>query len=105
VSGDWVNVQPLDSFRQRVYIAPLGLWLTLDAGTFERIAINTKSNIVRVTLARADRFTPNARLRLRQPARIASIGTYAPTGKFVRERDAFTIPLRRSAMMIELNHK
>jgi len=40
VSGNWVNVQPLDSFRQRVYIAPLGLWLTLDAGTFEKIAID-----------------------------------------------------------------
>ena len=38
VSGNWVTVQPLDSFRKRVYIAPLGLWLTLDAGTFERIA-------------------------------------------------------------------
>ena len=57
VSGDWVHVQPLDSFRKRVYIAPLGLWLTLDAGTFQRIAINTKSNVVRVTLSRTDGFT------------------------------------------------
>src|SRR5262249_51886113 len=62
ISGEWVNVQPLDSFRQRVYIAPLGLWLTLDAGTFERVSINTHSNIVRVTLSRADDFTPKARL-------------------------------------------
>jgi len=27
-----VVLRPLDSFRQRVYLAPLGLWLTLDAG-------------------------------------------------------------------------
>jgi len=99
VSGEWVNVQPLDSFRQRVYIAPLGLWLTLDAGTFERIAINTRSNIVRVTLSPADRFTPNARLR------IASVGAYAPQGNFLNERDAFTIPLRRSTTTIELSHR
>ena len=105
VSGDWVNVQPLDSFRQRVYIAPLGLWLTLDAGTFERIAINTKSNVVRITLSRADGFTPNARLRLRQPARIPSIGAYAPRQNFVNERDAFTIPLGRSTTLIELGHR
>jgi hypothetical protein len=96
VSGNWVNVQPLDSFRQRVYIAPLGLWLTLDAGAFERIAINTRSNIVCVTLFRTDGFTPVARLRVQQPARIASVGTYAPRQKFVNERGAFTIPLKSS---------
>jgi len=105
VSGNWVNVQPLDSFRQRVYIAPLGLWLTLDAGTFEKIAIDTRSNNVRVTLSRADRFTPNARLRLQQPARITSVGAYAPRVDFVNERDAFTIPLGRSAITIELATK
>jgi hypothetical protein len=94
--GNWVNVQPLDSFRKRVYIAPLGLWLTLDAGTFERIAINERSDLVRVTLSRADRFTPNARLRVQQPARSAQVGRYAPRRKFVNERDAFTIPLGSS---------
>ena len=97
VSGNWVNVQPLDSFRRRVYVAPLRLWLTLDAGTFEMIAINTKSNVVRVTLSAADRFTPNARLRVQ--------GSYTPRKEFVNERDAFTIPLARSMITIDLSHK
>lgn len=105
VSGEWVNVQPLDSFRRRVYVATLGLWLTLDAGTFERIAINTRSNVVRVTLSRVDRFTPNARLRVQQPARIAGIGVYGPRQKFLNERDAFTIPLGRSTTVLELMEK
>jgi hypothetical protein len=100
VSGKWVHVQPLDAFRQRVYIAPLGLWLTLDAGTFQRIAINGK--LVRVTLSAADRFTPNARLRVQQPAHISGVGTYAPRQPFVNERDAFTIPLGRSTTSIEI---
>ena len=102
VGGNWVKVQPLDSFRKRVYIAPLGLWLTLDAGTFEGVAINTKSNLVRLTFARADAFTLNARLRVQQPAKIAQIGTYAPRQSFVNERDAFTILLGRSTTTIEL---
>ena len=105
VSGDWVHVQPLDSFRKRVYIAPLGLWLTLDAGTFERIAINTKSNVVRVTLSRTDGFTPNARLRVQQPAKIERVGTYAPRKKFVNERDAFTVALGSSVTTVELGHR
>ena len=102
LSGEWVNVQPLDSFRQRVYVAPLGLWLTLDAGTFERVAINTRSKSVRVTLSRADTFTPNARLRIQQPAQIRGVGTYTPRQNFVNERDAFTIPLGRSTTVIDL---
>jgi len=102
VRGNWVNVQPLDSFRKRVYIAPVGLWLTLDAGTFETIALNTKSNVVRVTLSAADQFTPNARLRVQQPARLTNAGAYVPPSKFVNERDAFTIPLGRSTTTIEL---
>jgi hypothetical protein len=94
ISGNSVNVQPLDSFRKRVYITPLRLWLTLDAGTFERVAINTKSNVVRVTLSAADRFTPNARLRVQ--------GSHAPRKEFVNQQDAFTIPLGRSTTTIEL---
>ncbi len=46
-------VKPIDSLRKRVYIAPLGLWLTLDAGTFEQVAINTRTNVVRVSLSPA----------------------------------------------------
>ena len=102
VRGSWVNVKPLDSLRKRVYVAPLGLWMTLDAGTFEEVAINTRTNVVRVSLSPATAFTPNARLRVQQPAKVATIGTYAPREKFVNERDAFTIPLRSSATTIEL---
>lgn len=102
VQGSWVNVKPLDSLRTRVYIAPLGLWLTLDAGTFEEVAINTRTNVVRVNLSPANAFTPNARLRVEQPAKVAPIGTYTPQQKFVNERDAFTIPLRSSITSIEL---
>jgi hypothetical protein len=60
------------------------------------------SHIVRITLARADRFTPNARLRVQQPARIAGIGTYTPSQRFINERDAFTIPLGRSTTVVDL---
>ena len=105
VKGDWINVQPLDSFRRRVYIASLGLWLTLDAGTFERVVVNTRSNVVRVTLSPANEFTPNARLRVQQPAKLPGVGTYAPRQKLVNERDAFTIPLGRSPISIEISHK
>src|SRR5579862_410614 len=55
--GKIVTVTPRDSFRARVYIAPLGLWLTLDAGTFERIEVNSKTGEVRLGLSGATPFT------------------------------------------------
>ena len=93
-SGDWVKVQPLDSFRQRVYIAPRGLWLTLDAGTFQGMEVNSKTHAVRVGLSPSTQSTSQARLRIEQPAKVQGIGTYRPAEKLTAERDAFTVPLK-----------
>ena len=102
VDGDWVRVQPLDSFRMRVYVAPLGLWLTLDAGKFDEVAVNSKVGVVRVSLAPADLYTTYARLHVEQPARISGIAQYRPRRQLTVERDAYTIPLTKTRTVIEL---
>ncbi len=43
-----VKVTPLDSFRIRVFLAPAGLWLTLDAGKFAAMEWNGKTGTVRI---------------------------------------------------------
>src|SRR4030095_12577327 len=58
IDGDWVKVAILDAFRQRVYIAPRGLWLTLDSGTFDAVEIQTKTHAVRVALSASNVTTP-----------------------------------------------
>jgi hypothetical protein len=103
-SGQWVKVQPLDSFRQRIYIAPLGLWLTLAAGTFDSVEVNTRNHAVRLGFSDATPFAPQARLFIAQPTKIPGLGTYYPAAKFPVERDAFVVPLKKSATTwIELN--
>ena len=89
--GDGVRVRPLDSARSRVYLAPLGLWLTLDAGAFEEVEISPGR--VRLTLAPGTRHTPTARLRIEQPGQVDAVGTFTPTVDFQVERGAFVIPL------------
>ena len=96
INGDWVEVRPLDSFRQRIYIAPRGLWLTLDAGTFDNVEVNQNTHAVRVGLSPATTAAPQARLRVAQPAKLPDIATYHPTKKLVVERDAFEVPLKRT---------
>jgi hypothetical protein len=102
MDGDWVRVKPLDSFRCRVYVAPRGLWLTLDAGTFREVAINRRTNAVRLGLSKATPFTSQARLRIEQPAQLPGIGSYHLRQAFKKERDAYTIALKSDTTWIEL---
>jgi hypothetical protein len=103
VDGETVSVTPIDAFRMRVYVAPSGLWLTLDAGQFERVEIDTATGTVRVALAAADEFTPAARLRIEQPAQSNGVASFAPDGQFDSERGAFTVPLGADTTWITLN--
>ncbi len=105
VERDIVKITPLDSFRMRVYLASTGLWLTLDAGQFAGIEANIKTGAVRVGLAAATKFTPAARLRLEQPAKVVGIGTYRPATSLKSERDAWVVPLKGGITWIELNNK
>jgi hypothetical protein len=98
-------VIPLDSFRTRIYVAPAGLWLTLDAGQFTNVEVNAITKAVRVGLAAATRYTPAARLRVEQPAKIAGVGTYRPSGALKSERDAFVVPLKAGITWVELAGK
>ncbi|PYS65014.1 MAG: hypothetical protein DMF74_05145 [Acidobacteria bacterium] len=102
VDGDWVSVQPLDSFRMRVYVASRGLWLTLDAGRFEAVEVNTRTHAIRIALSPQTPDTPQARLHVEQPAKVTGVGTYRPRLQLTTERDAYAIPLKRTTTWIEL---
>jgi len=97
-----VRVTPLDSFRTRVYVAPSGLWLTLEAGKFEAVEVDATTGAVRVGFAPADQFTPNARLRVEQPGKSKDAGSYRPAQTFNLERQAYVVPLSSATTWVEL---
>lgn len=101
--NDVVRVTPLDGYRSRIYLAPMGLWLTLDAGTFQEIQLDTRKNMVRVGLSPATEFTRSARLRVQQPAVIPGAKAYVPANLFRLERDAYVVPLTQAVQWIDLS--
>lgn len=103
--GDTVEVTPLDSFRKRVYLAPVGLWLTLDAGQFEKVEFDSKTGTVRVGLAAADQYTPQAFLRVEQPAKLTAVGDYKPVESLQSERGDYVVPLKKKITWVELTAK
>jgi hypothetical protein len=102
VSGQSVTVEPRDSLRQRVYLAPLGLWLTLDSGTFESVTLSEARNEVKITLAPAGAYTSTALLRVEQPAKVAGVGEIAPVDKYEQVRGAYSVPLAEKPVVVGL---
>jgi hypothetical protein len=102
VAGDEITVEPRDASRTRIYFAPSGLWLTLDAGRFDRLTWNRKTGKLRIALAPADAFTQQARLRIEQPAHLAGAGQFHPSAESKRERGAFVFALSASETWIDL---
>ena len=104
IEGEVVRIKPLDSFRRRVYVAPYGLWLTLEAGMFENVEINTENKRVRLGFADATQHTRTARLCIEQPAKIEGVGVFKPSGNFVKERGAYIVSLKTGTTWIELRN-
>ncbi len=97
-----IKVDALDTFRKRIYVAPYGLWLTLDAGMFDAIEIDTSNRTLRLGLSPGDPHTPYARLRIEQPAPVENIITIASPLSIEIERGAYVVPLDRKITWLEL---
>jgi hypothetical protein len=102
-NGETVRVTPLDSFRMRVYVASAGVWLTLDAGKFEEIEVNSKTSAIRLGFSPGTEFLRAARLRIEQPAKKSGAVSYHPTKSMQQERGAYVIPLGNGITWVDLS--
>ena len=99
-AGAAVTVEPVDASRARVYLAPVGLWLTLDAGTFESVTLSEGG--VEMVLSPGTEATPRALLRVEQPATLEGVGRFLPGRDLQRERGAWVVPLGPGATRLTL---
>jgi hypothetical protein len=86
-----VTILPRDGARSRLFIAPLGLWLTLDSGKIASVRFEPGSGRVTLTVDPGNRFTPAARLRIERTMDTAR--NYEPADKLPLVRGAYVIPL------------
>ena len=97
--GTRIKVAPKDSARSRFFIAPAGLWMTLDAGKFDTVDYDTATGMVTLTLAPATADTATALLRFDQTA---DGPIYAMQGDARLERGAHAIALGERPTKITL---
>ncbi|KAF9469658.1 hypothetical protein BDZ94DRAFT_1242947 [Collybia nuda] len=103
-----VQVQIRDPLRRRVYIAPLGQILTLDAGAFSTISYNpTTHGVVVVITATPDGVSgaasaPNGRLLIQQRAIVSGVTLLKPTTSLTITAGAFVVPFTSGQATVNL---
>lgn len=94
-----VSLTPKDGARRRLFVAPAGLWITLEAGRIQRAAYDTKSGKVVLTLDPASATAPSARLLFETTT--SGGRTYA-TSTGTADRGGYAIPLGAAATTVTL---
>ena len=102
VNGKWVTVDITTAARSRVYVAPAGVWLTLDAGRFSSVSYNTATGTLKMTIEKGETWSPEALLHISNPSREGNAVTYN-TGRLKSNgRGAFVIPVSKKAAVVTL---
>jgi hypothetical protein len=98
-NGDELLVEPKDGARSRLFVAPAGLWIVLDAGKISSASYSVSTGKIVLTLDPADSATPAARI---------VVETTAPESRHyevvsgLAERGARTIPLSSQPTSVEV---
>jgi len=104
--GGTVRISVLDSSRQRVFLAPLGLWLTLDAGQFEAVEYDRTHHVVRLHLAPATAHVSTARLRVQQTSQGTEARLYNQVeGDWKINGGAYDIPLSQRSTVVNITRQ
>ncbi|MFC0268745.1 DUF5695 domain-containing protein [Kushneria aurantia] len=98
-SADSIRVVPLEEAQKRLFIAPAGQWITLQAGRIQSATYQSTSGDITLTLAPADDFTSTARVFLQATTDDASALRVADA---VFERGGYSVPLSRGETTIRL---
>jgi hypothetical protein len=92
--GKSVSVKLTTAAKSAVFIAPAGLWITMDAGTIDKVSFDESTGKVVLSLDPADAHTATAYIHLEQnPA-------YKVEGDYKSTNGIYEIPLGKSSIEI-----
>ncbi|KLT65342.1 DUF5695 domain-containing protein [Pedobacter sp. BMA] len=94
-----ISVVLTTSAKSAVFIAPVGLWITSDAGTIEMATYNAVTKTVSLKLGIATKNTPKALLRIKQAVDENSSDRYMIFNQKLSARGAYDVPLNSSGSL------
>jgi len=108
-SSSTVQIDIQDTLRRRIFVAPFGTLLTLDAGAFSSATIDPNGKTIQVTItpvangATNAASAPTGRLVIRQTASISGIGKFMPTTTLHQDGVAFVVPFTSGQAVVMLS--
>jgi hypothetical protein len=97
-----VHTTVIDSSRDRLFIAPLGLWITLDAGKIVSADFDTRKHKVTLHLAAATTYVPSARMRITETALKPGAPAWTIASHTTLDAGENVIPLRSGETVVTL---
>ena len=94
-----ISITPRDGARARLFIAPAGQWITMEAGKIASATYAPATGRIELTLDPADAHTPHARLFVEATTPTARQMTVIGTNT---ERGGFTVPLGTKPVTVTL---
>jgi len=102
--GDWVTLNVTTAAKNRVFVAEIGLWLTLDAGQFKQVAFNIKTGEVNIEFHAATAHTTQALLRVEQTVESMKENYVSSLNEINKNaQGAYEIQLQEKEINIKLN--
>ncbi|WP_340114892.1 DUF5695 domain-containing protein [Maribellus mangrovi] len=98
---DALKVDLTTAAKSRFYVAPLQLWLTLDAGKLKSVTYNKATGQVTLELSEANDFTPKAYLRVQSFSDAES--TASIKGFTKNKRGQYVIPLQQETTKVVID--
>lgn len=98
---EWITMDLTTAARSRVFIAPVGIELSLNAGRFRSVSFNPETNEIKAVLDAKNNFTPVAFMEVK--CNKVSGKTTCKVLKFtINDRGLYEIPLKRKARTIRI---
>ncbi|WDF53329.1 DUF5695 domain-containing protein [Mucilaginibacter sp. KACC 22063] len=94
-SGDEVNTKVTTAAKSSLFIAPAGLWITLNAGEIKDAKYNIRTGAVTLILENADAYTPVAYVKIEQ--NLPSAKKYILKGYSLNQRKLYAVKLSKSS--------
>ncbi|GLB43575.1 hypothetical protein LshimejAT787_1400870 [Lyophyllum shimeji] len=104
-----VQVQVRDSVRRRVYLAPLGQMLSVDAGAFSTVTYDPSARTVAVTITAVPdgvsgaASAPQGRLLIQQKATLSGVTLLKPTANLAVDAGAYVVPFSSGSATVTLS--
>lgn len=99
-AADAIGIVPKDGARARLFVAPAGLWITLESGKIARATYRPSTGLVTLTLDAATATTPTARVFVETTTKTGR--QYAAAGAR-QDRGGYTIALGAVPMQLDLS--